>query len=88
MMDDLEERMKQKILEGLRDHMMDRMGDGMAEKFPKKAMEVSVMAPDKEHLSEGLGKAKEMAEGEHGDDSDEDRLMAMMGDHDEDDEDA
>lgn len=88
-MDDLEQKIKEKLLEGLIDHMHDRMGEDMGSKFPKKAMEVSVAAPDKKHLAEGLEHAKEIAAGgehdEHESDdegSDEERLMALLGGHD------
>ena len=89
-MDALEQKIKEKLLEGLIEHMSDRMGDDMGSKFPKKAMEVSVAAPDPEHLAEGLGHAKDLAEsgkiapeGDEG--SDEDRLMALLGEEDDDD---
>lgn len=82
MMNDLEDRMKEKLLEGLIEHMQGRMGDDLGAKFPKKAMEVSVAAPDKEGLAEGLDHAKEVASGDEGDD--EDRLMELLGEDDDD----
>ena len=94
-MDDLERKMKEKLLEGLIEHMGDRMGDGLASKFPKKHVEVQVAAPDKEHLAEGLGKAKELIsdsgalEGKETPDeeADEDRLRQLL-EEDEDEENA
>jgi hypothetical protein len=62
-------------------------GDSLSSKF-KKPLEVSVAAPDKEGLAEGLDHAKEIAEGADlgdSDESDEDRLMALLGEDDEDD---
>lgn len=89
-MDPLEQRMKEKLLEGLIEHMQGRMGDDLEAKFPKKAVEVSVAAPDKDGLAEGLGHAKELAEsgelGHEDEGSDEDRLMALMGHGDKDDD--
>lgn len=91
-MDDLEQTIKSKLLEGLIEHMQGKMGDDLGSKYPQKALEVSVAAPDKEHLAEGLAKAHEMTsdgkslgEGDEDEGSDEDRLMALLGD-DEDDE--
>jgi hypothetical protein len=90
-MDALEQKMKEKLLEGLIEHMEGKMGDDMGSKFPK-AMEVSVAAPDSEHLAQGLDHAKSLAEGgdlgePQDEGSDEDRLMALLGDDDEEDDD-
>lgn len=90
MHDSLEQKMKEKLLEDLIDHMSSKMGDDMGSKFPHKAMEVSVAAPDKEKLAEGLEHAKDMTakipSHMEPDEDDEDRLMSLMGgDHDEDD---
>lgn len=84
-MDDLESKLHQKLLEGLIEHMQGRMGDDLAAKFPQKGLEVSVAAPDKDSLSDGLAKAKDITDSDG--DSDEDRLMAALGDDDDDDED-
>lgn len=86
-MDALEQRIKEKLLEGLVEHMDAKMGDDLAAKFPKKSMEVSVAAPDKEKLAEGLDHAKHLAAEVpmQDEESDEDRLMALMGDDDKDD---
>ena len=92
MQNDLEDRIKEKLLEGLIEHMEDRMGSDMEAKFPKAPMEVSVGAATKEGLAEGLDHAKKIAEGSppdmdgDGDGDDEARLMAMMGKDDDDDE--
>jgi hypothetical protein len=91
-MDALEQKMKEKLLEGLIEHMQDKMGQGLEAKYPKKAVEVSVAAPDKDKLLEGLDHAKELTEHApemHPSDetSDEDRLMALMDQEDDDDED-
>ncbi|GAC1460087.1 MAG: hypothetical protein NVSMB70_05430 [Chamaesiphon sp.] len=101
-MDDLEQKIKQKLLEGLVEHMQGKMGESLSSKYPsEKAMEVSVAAPDKEHLAEGLEHAHAMAasgklggevggespeEHDEAHESDEDRLMELLGD-DEDHED-
>lgn len=89
-MDDLEQKIKEKLLEGLIEHMHGKMGDDLSAKYPKKALEVSVAAPDKTHLAEGLSHAKDLAEsgdlGASDEGSDEDRLMALMGDDDDEDD--
>ena len=92
---DLEQKMKERLLESLIEHMSDKMSDHMK----PKGMAVEVAAPDKEHLAEGLNKAKDVLghdesdvdegeiTGDHGDDdmSDEERLEALLeGDEDED----
>lgn len=97
-MDDLETRMKEKLLEGLIEHMHGKMGEDMGAKFPHKAMEVSVAAPDKEKLAEGLEHAKgligkegspeEEAAESPAEEEDEDRLMALLGEKDDDDKEA
>lgn len=86
-MDSLEQKMKEKLMEGLIEHMTDQMGMGLESKFPKKAMEVSVAAPDEKALMEGLDKAKEVTgEASDGDreESDEDRLMQLLSEDEED----
>jgi hypothetical protein len=76
--------------------MNEKMGGDLESKFaPKKALEVSVAAPDKASLADGLEHAHELASGDvddkgpagGSDESDEDRLMALLGDDGEDDED-
>jgi hypothetical protein len=62
MYEDLEGKMKEKLLEGLIEHMHGKMGEHMMGRMPKKEMEVSVAAPDKEHLKEGINKAKAFVE--------------------------
>lgn len=93
-MDNLEQKIKEKLLESLIEHMQDKMGGDLDKAYPKKALEVSVAAPDKEHLAQGLDKAKELAQSSdldshdadsHGDD--EHRLMALLGKDDDEDED-
>lgn len=86
-MDDLEQKIKDKLLEGLIEHMQDRMGGDLESKFPKKSMEVSVAAPDKEGLAKGLDHAQSLAEGPGDEGSDEDRLMELLGEDDDDKED-
>ncbi len=89
-MDDLEQKLKEGLLENLIEHMSNKMGDSMK----PKGLAVQVAAPDKEHLAEGLDKAKgvlgempEESESGHdsGEESDEDRLMELLGEDDEDD---
>lgn len=88
-MEDLEQKMKEKLLEGLIEHMQNKMGDGLASKFPKKPMEVSVAAADPDKLKEGLGKAQDLIGSDDQDEkSDEDRLMDLLGDEEDDDEKA
>ncbi len=89
-MDDLESKMKDKLLEALIDHMHGRMGDDLSDRL--KPMEVSVAAPDPSSLAEGLDHAKQLAESgdmPSGDveESDDDRLMAALGDGDDDEDD-
>lgn len=91
MMDPREQRMKEKILESL----MDYLTDNEAGRMKPKGLGVEVQAPDKEKLQEGLDKAKDlvgkadMPEGmdaaPHDEDSDEQRLMDLLGDDDDDD---
>lgn len=90
---EMEKKIKEKLLEGLIEHMEDKMAGGMK---PEKGMAVEVAAPDKEKLAEGLDKAKDIV-GKHsepdgdeglfptkapdgdGDEmSDEERLKALM----------
>lgn len=95
MMDDLEQKLKEGLLENLIEHMSDTMGSRMK----PKGVAVEVAAPDKARLAEGLDKAKGVVgsmpdhgepDGDEagGEDSDEERLMQLLaeGDDDEDDE--
>lgn len=85
-MDPLEQKMKEKLLEGLVEHMQGKMGDDLDSKYPKKALEVSVAAPDKEGLAEGLEHAHDIAApSDSAEGSDEDRLMELLGEDDDDD---
>lgn len=52
-----EQKIKDKLLQSLIDHMEDKLCERLK---PHKAMSVEVAAPDKEHLVEGLSKAKEL----------------------------
>lgn len=76
-----EQKIKEKLLMDLIAHMDDGMGERLA---PKKALSVEVAAPDKAHLSDALSKAKEMLSGadhpesSEDDESDEDRLRALL----------
>lgn len=91
-MDDLEQKMKEKLLEGLIEHMDDKMAGDLKGLHPKAPMEVTVGADDPKHLAVGLAHAKELAEshpemdGDSDEDSDEDRLMELLGKDDDDDE--
>lgn len=90
MMDQLEQMIKEKLLEELIGKMSDSGGDRMR---PPKAMGVEVQAPDKEHLAEGLDKAKDLFSGSESpepeglenssEEDDEQRLLAMLEDEDD-----
>lgn len=86
---DLESKMKDKVLEGLIEHMHDKLGDDLSSKFSPKGMGVAVEAPSKERLIEGMDRAKAIMgksdddkgpddEIAHGDENDEDKLMKMI----------
>lgn len=96
---DLEQKIKESLLEDLIEKMSDRGGD----RIKPKSVAVEVAAPDKSKLAEGLDKAKsvlgslptgqegedEHAEGQGGEDEDdEQRLMQLLADDDDDDEDG
>lgn len=81
----------QKIKEMLLNELIDRMTDSGADRMKPKGLGVSVEAPDKEHLEQGLdhaksilSSAKEMPQPQHDDGDDEHRLMALLGDEDDD----
>lgn len=95
MMDDLEQMIKERLLEDLIDKMSDAGGES---RLKPHGLGVSVEAPDKAALAEGLDKAKGLvakggppeipeAEGKgepEGDD--ESRLLELLGDDDDDEE--
>lgn len=97
-MNDDDQKLKDALLQSLIEKMEDVLGDDMN---PHKGMAVEVAAPDKEHLADGLDKAKEVLDhapmpgmdgksSEEADDgkSDEERLAELLGDsEDKDDED-
>lgn len=90
MIDDMSQMIKEKLLEELIEKMSDAGGDRMK----PKGLGVSVEAPDKTHLAEGLDKAKdilgksgsseEMPESDGGsEEDDEERLLALLDDEDD-----
>lgn len=84
MIDEMEQMIKEKLLEGL----IDKMSGGMADRMKPKDLGVEVQAPDKEHLAEGLDKAKDIlgkdvASDDGGDEDDEQRMLELL-DHDDD----
>lgn len=85
MLDDMEQMIKEKLLEDL----IGKMSDGMGDRMKPKGLGVEIQAPDKAHLAEGLDKAKDLvshtdAMPESGDgDDDEQRLMDLLGDDDD-----
>ncbi len=87
MMDDLEQMIKQRLLEDLIDKMSDQSGD----RLKPKGMSVEVAAPDKDKLAEGLEKAKGLvgsapeASASPGEDDDEQRMLQLLAEDDEDD---
>jgi hypothetical protein len=90
MLDDMEKMIKERLL----NELIDKMSDAGGERMKPKGLGVSVEAPDKAHLEEGLDHAKDilsnskespMPEPNEGDD--EQRLMALLGDDDDEDED-
>lgn len=93
MLDALEQRIKEKLL----DSLIEKMEGSGAERMKPKGIGVEVAAPSKEGLADGLDKAKELlSKGgplpgidekagnpeEH--DDDEQRLMELMGKDDDD----
>lgn len=93
---DMHKMLTEKLLQDLISKMEDKMGERMKPAEEPKAMEVSVAAPDKDHLSDGLDKAKDAISAMHdpkaesedeGHESDEDRLRELLSEHDDDDED-
>lgn len=83
-MDDLEQKMKTKLLQGLIEHMGDKMGDGLSAKFPKKPVEIGITEKmDGGAKPHDIGASATNAD----DDSDEDRLMQLMDGHDDEEED-
>ena len=92
-----EQDIKLQLLQSLLDHLDNLSGESLSSKFKPK-MSVEVAAPDKEGLTEGLEKAHELAESpelEHldsdshedeSDDSDESRILDLLGKDDDDEE--
>lgn len=76
-MSDMEKKAKMDVLKELIDYAMSMSGDNVA----KGMQELTVAAPDKESLMEGLGHAEEMLE----EMPEEDEMMEMMMPDDEDD---
>lgn len=76
MLDDIEDMIKQKLLEDL----IDQMGDQSGSRLHPKGLAVEVQAPGKDLLSAG-------PESDGGDDEDLSRLMEMAGKDDDDNED-
>lgn len=89
MLDDIEDMIKQKLLEDL----IDQMGNKSGDRLMPKGLAVQVEAPDKDHLSAGLDHAKDSLSQvpepgeEGGDDDDLSRLMEMAGKEDDEDDD-
>lgn len=92
MMSDLEQKIKESLLEDLIEKMSEKTGD----RVKPKGLSVEVAAPDKSKLAEGLDKAKsvlgsvpdtEEASESPSDEDDEQRLMQLLGHHDDDEED-
>lgn len=86
MLDDMSQMIKEKLLEELIEKMSSAGGDRMK----PKGLGVEVQAPDKEHLAEGLDKAKDLIQkpgesepSEGGEEDDEQRLMALLDDDDD-----
>lgn len=92
MIDDLEQMIKEKLLQDL----IDKMSDAGGSRLKPKGLGVSVEAPDKAHLAEGLDKAKDLLgkgaapsedeelPSEHSDEDDEQRLLQLLDEDDED----
>ena len=72
MMDDLEQMIKERLLQDLIEKMSDSSGDRMK----PQGLGVEVQAKDKGSLADGLDKAKELVSAPG---SDEERMAAMAG---------
>lgn len=96
MLDDMEQMIKEKLLEDL----ISKMSDGMGERMKPKGLGVEVQAPDKEHLADGLDQAKSLL-GKGGDlpglgkdmpseggDDDEERMLQLLSEDDDDEKDS
>lgn len=83
MLDDIEDMIKQKLLEDL----IDQMGSQNGSRLKPQGLAVQVEAPDKEHLSAGLDHAKGALEDSGGDEDDDLRRLMEMAGKDADDED-
>lgn len=97
MLDDMEQMIKEKLLEDL----ISKMSDGMGERMKPKGLGVEVQAPDKEHLADGLDQAKSLLGkgGElpglggkdmpaEGGDDDEERMLQLLSEDDDDEKDS
>lgn len=90
MMDDLEQMIKERLLQDLIEKMSDQSGD----RLKPKGLAVEVAAPDKEHLSDGLDQAKDAvgsipSQGESpSEEDDEQRLMELLGDDEDEEKDS
>lgn len=89
MLDDMTQMIKEKLLEDL----IEKMSEHPSELMKPKGLGVEVQAKDPGALKEGLDKAKELVgkggempgeeSGEHDEGDDEQRLMALLGDDDD-----
>lgn len=88
MMDQLEQMIKEKLL----NELIDRMDSSSGDRMKPKGLGVEVQAPDKAHLAEGLDKAKDLLDkgsapetemGGGDSEDDEQRLMALLDDDDD-----
>lgn len=90
-MNEQDKAIKEKVLQSLLD-FLDQAEAGRMK--PKKAVSVEIAAPDTEHLAEGLDHAKDiLGKGEEtqpdpdaAEDSDEDRMRALLADSGDDEE--
>jgi hypothetical protein len=93
----MKDDMMQMIKERLLDELIDKMSDGDSRMKPVHGLGVEVQAPDKEHLADGLDKAKEVLDSgkvpeleadEHSDhmehipEDDEERMLELLAEED------
>ncbi len=89
-MDEMEQMIKEKLLQGL----IEKMSDANGSRMRPKGLAVQVAAPDKEHLESGLEDAKSILGGKSSEESsespseeeDEQRLMALLSEDDDEDD--
>lgn len=90
----MKDAMMDMIKERLLDELIDKMSVG-DDRMKPKGLGVEVQAPDKEHLADGLDKAKDLLDSgeipevepsEHGSDDDEERMLQLLADGDDDDD--